>query len=517
MNRYYAYTRVSTTKQGETGVSLQEQRNAIERYARDKGLTIAEWFEEQLTAAKGGRPLFSRMMRDLKLGRASGVVMHKIDRSARNLRDWADLGELVDAGVQVYFSNEPLDLNSRGGRLSADIQAVIASDFIRNLREETKKGFYGRLKQGFYPMPAPLGYLDQGTGKAKVPDSARAPLVSQCFELYLTGAYTIVDLAAEMHQRGLRGKRGQRVGWHAISTILRNYFYAGVIRIAKTGETFQGLHEPIVTVETFRAVQDLLNGKVVRTRVIHDYLFRGLFQCARCSRMIVGERQKGVVYYRCHGKNCSGPMIREDRLQGSVVRALTRLEFTREEMGFIAKVVENTKETDFANHEIAVNAAQASLAQVKARETRLTDAYLDGVIDERAYRERIAALRLERCEVEGTLRELSENPDSLPNWLQEVLERAKSAYLLYRSGTVEEKRQLVKALCSNRVLDPKSPVFMLDSAYQRVADRFKSIDGSPSSTTIRTPEACTSLVFDLTGMFSKEGKGAIRRPARLAA
>jgi len=96
------------------------------------------------------------MLRLLKHGKAAGVVIHKIDRGARNLKDWADLAELIDIGVEVHFANESLDLNTRGGRLSADIQAVVAADFIRNLREETKKGFYGRLKQGLYPICAPI-------------------------------------------------------------------------------------------------------------------------------------------------------------------------------------------------------------------------------------------------------------------------------------------------------------------------------------------------------------------------
>src|SRR5207244_2409004 len=103
----------------------------------------------------------------LRQGRADGVVIHKIDRSARNLKDWADLGELIDGGIQIQFANESLDLHSRGGRLSADIQAVVAADYIRNLREETRKGFYGRLKQGMYPLPAPVGYLDMGKGRVK--------------------------------------------------------------------------------------------------------------------------------------------------------------------------------------------------------------------------------------------------------------------------------------------------------------------------------------------------------------
>jgi DNA invertase Pin-like site-specific DNA recombinase len=146
MERYFGYIRVLTVKQGEQGVSLQEQRDAIARYVERNNLTIMEWFEERETAAKRGRPIFAKMLKLLKRGKASGVIIHKIDRSARNLK--ADLGQLIDEGIDVRFSQESLDLNTRGGRLSADIQAVVAADFIRNLREETRKGFYGRLKQG---------------------------------------------------------------------------------------------------------------------------------------------------------------------------------------------------------------------------------------------------------------------------------------------------------------------------------------------------------------------------------
>ena len=48
------------------------------------------------TAGKRGRPIFGQIMKLLRAGKAAGVVIHKIDRSARNLRDWADIGELID-------------------------------------------------------------------------------------------------------------------------------------------------------------------------------------------------------------------------------------------------------------------------------------------------------------------------------------------------------------------------------------------------------------------------------------
>src|SRR5437763_6814708 len=131
------------------------------------------------------------MLKELKQGNADGVVIHKIDRGARNLKDWADLGELIDQGIEVHFANESLDLHTRGGRLSADIQAVVAADYIRNLREETRKGFYGRIKQGLYPLPAPLGYLDMGKAKPKESDPAKASLVKKTFELYASGNYSL--------------------------------------------------------------------------------------------------------------------------------------------------------------------------------------------------------------------------------------------------------------------------------------------------------------------------------------
>lgn len=68
--------------------------------------------------------------------------MHKIDRGARNLKHWVTIGELMDQGVDVRFVHDNLDMQTRGGRLTAD--------FIRNLRDEVKKGIQGRLRQNLY-------------------------------------------------------------------------------------------------------------------------------------------------------------------------------------------------------------------------------------------------------------------------------------------------------------------------------------------------------------------------------
>ncbi|MDU8914195.1 recombinase family protein, partial [Aestuariicoccus sp. MJ-SS9] len=89
-------------------MSLDAQKDAIQGFAQRQSLTVIKWFEEKQTAAKGGRPVFNQMLSQLRRGRAQGVIIHKIDRSARNLRDWAMFSELPDIGIDVYIATESL-------------------------------------------------------------------------------------------------------------------------------------------------------------------------------------------------------------------------------------------------------------------------------------------------------------------------------------------------------------------------------------------------------------------------
>ena len=245
------------------------------------------------TTAKRGRPVFTQMMKLLKQGKADGVIIHKIDWSAGNLKDWADLGELIDRGIDVHFAHESLDLNSRSGRLSADILAIVVADTIRNLREEIKKGFNGRIKQDLYPWPAPVGYLNMGGGMAKEPDPAKAPLIKKAFELYATGRHNLDTLTEEMCRLGLRNRNGKIVTKNGLSIILNNPFYIGLIRLKSTGETFSGSHQPLITKALFDRVQNILNGKTNTRSIRHDFLFRRLLACKHCGYSLIGETHKG--------------------------------------------------------------------------------------------------------------------------------------------------------------------------------------------------------------------------------
>jgi site-specific DNA recombinase len=480
MKHYFAYTRVSTVRQGEHGVSLQEQKSEIERYARQKGLEISEWFEERETAAKFGRTLFTQLMKRLRKGDANGVVIHKIDRSARNLRDWADIAQLVDDGVEVHFTRESVDMQSSSGRLSADVQAVVAANYIRNLREETIKGLYGRLKQGIYPLPAPLGYLNQGSGKPKTIDPVRGPLIKEAFELYASRTHSHHSLSVEMERRGLRTKGGLKVSKTTLAAILRNTFFYGLISMRKSAQTFAGVHTPLITRELFNEVQDVLDGRAVRPKLqSRSFLFSRLLTCGSCQRSLIGERQKGHVYYRCHRRECAGSTVREEDVDLAFRLLLVRLKLSADELKELDLYLSEKRSAVFEINTEGIAKIELRLGAIRERLTRLTDALLDTAIDRESFDERKKTLLEERLGCEAQLADLRSNTNGRLQRLERFVELVKSAYLLYENGNREEKREVLQTALSNRVVYGKEFDFMLVSSLSAVADTGGAKSGDP--------------------------------------
>jgi len=482
VKQYFAYTRVSTVKQGEHGVSLQEQKSEIERYAQQKGIVISEWFEERETAAKLGRTIFTQMMKRLRNREAVGVVIHKIDRSARNLRDWVDIGQLTDDGIEVHFTREAIDMQSSSGRLSADVQAVVAANYIRNLREETIKGFYGRLKQGIYPLPAPLGYVDEGRGKPKTIDPVRGPLVRLAFQLYASQEYSQYSLAVEMKKRGLRTKSGRTVGKTTLAGVLSNPFYYGLIRIRKGNKSFAGAHQPLITRKLFDAVQDVLHGRAVRSKPqVLEFLYSRLIRCKGCGRSIIGEFQKGHVYYRCHSRTCHGTSVLEEEITEKLADKLSGLKLHPEELKDLDLYLEERRASSGQEQNQRVAEHEIRLAAINERLNRLMDALLDGHVEADLFAERKKTLLSERLECEAEIRELRSNPGQLDSSLLEFVELAKALSLLYEKAEPQEKRQIIRMAMSNCSIEHKTFDFVLKPALSALdlarADQY----GGPSS------------------------------------
>ncbi|WP_300394166.1 recombinase family protein [Henriciella sp.] len=450
MKTCFGYVRVSTVKQGD-GVSLEAQKEAILGFASRNNITVSRWFDEKVTAAKRGRPVFNRMVSELKRHKADGVIFHKIDRSARNFADWARIGDLAEAGIDIHFATESLDFRSRGGRLTADIQAVIAADYIRNLREETIKGIEGRLKQGLYPFKAPIGYLDNGRGRPKTIDPVKGHLVRQLFELYASGQYSLYSLTDEAARIGLRNNWGRPLAKTGIEKILRNPFYVGLMTVPSSGRTYKGVHEPLVSVSLFDDVTAVREGRDNKKSTKHNHVFRGLFRCALCDGAMIPERQKGKVYYRCHERNCATKTIREDRLEAELVQSLKRVKLSETEADKLKALFQDW--LDRKRVEDDTDRAEFELMKIQERLSRLTDMLIDGVIDEEAFQKKRAAIMLDEQRWQEIAARKADNDRNIAV-LDKFLERAKSLVSLYQMADPAMKRELAVFATSNRAVSP---------------------------------------------------------------
>jgi DNA invertase Pin-like site-specific DNA recombinase len=490
MNNYFGYARVSTAKQGE-GVSIDAQKEAISLYAERNGFTICQWFEEVETAAKAGRPVFNDMIKALRKRQAVGLIVHKIDRSARNFRDWARIGELADEGFDIHFATETLDFRSRGGRLSADIQAVIAADYIRNLKEETRKGIDGRLKQGLYPFHAPLGYVNNGGGKVKTLDSARAPLIKELFRLYASGRYSIITLREEMISQGLTNRQGQPPSKRLVEKTLSNPFYCGVMRVGKDRRTFKGIHQPLITTRQFERIQDIKSGRFGKKHTRHDHLYRGLFKCADCRYSMIGERQKGRVYYRCHTQNCKTTSMREDRIEARVSELLADASLSKEATERTVAEVSSWVD-DKIRENVAIQTHEAKLVELDKKLEALTDALLDRLVDKNTFAKRRESLLLDKTRV-GEDAKKARDLVAAPEDVRKFLELIKSITGLYENMDHAEKRSFVETITSNRLVSGKDVKLEPSEWLQPVLDS-RAVSYSaltrPETRRVQQPKDC---------------------------
>ena len=148
------YLRVSSEEQVE-GFSLDAQRRALREFCDGKGWVVAEEYADEGRSARSDqlekRPAFKRLMEDVEAGLLHVVVVHKLDRFARNIRVTFEQFEVLRRHDVAFVSlSEQMDFSSPIGKVILATLAAFAQYYSDNLSHETKKGKAERKAQGLY-------------------------------------------------------------------------------------------------------------------------------------------------------------------------------------------------------------------------------------------------------------------------------------------------------------------------------------------------------------------------------
>lgn len=328
------YVRVSTDEQAEDGYSLEAQERLCRLYAELRSWSVGEvYIDDGYSGRYDKRPALQRLTNDIKAGKVTGVIVHKLDRLARNLHLLLELVNEWDRRNVAFVSvSEQMDFSTPMGRVVLQILGAIAEWYSNNLSLETKKGLAEKARQGGWVGPVPLGY--QRTEAGSIVASIDAPAVQLIFELYASGTHSYISIADELNAKGYRAldwQTGQRsiFGRESIRTILKNKAYAGYVYSGSGSNEHKGNHQPLVDETIWQRCQAIredrtrAGGKVV-TR--EGALLSGLLRCYCCNSPMWyrhGGRSYNLLYYRCagheHRSGCEAPMVRADLIEPQVI------------------------------------------------------------------------------------------------------------------------------------------------------------------------------------------------------
>ena len=334
------YTRVSTDIQAEKEFSsceAQEQKIKYFVESQNDFSVFKVYSDAGYTGANTNRPALQELLNDIKEGKIDLILAYKIDRLTRSPKDFYQLIETFDRfGVDFISITERFDTSTPAGRLLRNIMLTFAQ-FERELTSErTKDKMLERAKKGMCNGGfTPFGY--QRKDKKIFVYEKEARIVERIFETYIE-TKSLSKVYEYLKASDIKNKYGKPFYKTAIAYLLRNPVYTG--RIIHNGQTYQGIHQPIISSDFFELAQEIHKKKLRKNRVFKNHLFGGLVNCADCGAKMTpfysnkisnGKFQKRYYYYRCTStlkndwQSCGTKQVNADRLDRYVLENLERI------------------------------------------------------------------------------------------------------------------------------------------------------------------------------------------------
>jgi site-specific DNA recombinase len=309
-NTCVIYTRVSTEEQTH-GTSLESQLTDCLRIAAARGLTVLESIEDAgLSGTIDERPGLMRAQSLIASGKASVLVVYRLDRLARRLRGVIAIAEGLDRHKGWILTADGNEYgNTFTGRFFLQMLGAMAEMEHRQIVERCQRGREARARQGVQPSRAwsPYGYhiptsqevmrgeylLEELGLYIPVPDQS-ATLLS-IYSQYAAGT-SLRSLATSLTERGIAAPRGGLWTASSLGRLLREPLYRGVA-------SWRGIDIPapaIVPDSLWYEVQERLEaGKWQGGPRLRRYLFSGLVFCPQCGKRMAAAKNGRYVYYRC--------------------------------------------------------------------------------------------------------------------------------------------------------------------------------------------------------------------------
>ena len=407
-----AYARYSSDNQNDA--SIDAQLRAIHDYANQNSISIiGEYIDKAKSATNADREQFQRMIRDAKNKDFDFVIVHKIDRFARNRID--SMGyqyELRKRKVILLSVIENYDTDTPEGALLMGVTESMAEFFSLNLSREIKKGQHeNALKAKHNGGTPPLGYDVDPETNTLIINADEANVVKIIFDM-TQEHYSYNDVANFLNNNGYKTKRGGTFSKNSLHDILRNPKYTGLYFYNRTAKPILGTkvnshkyNDPkdmtlvpggvpaIISQEQFYDVQQILNLRK-QTRAVKQqetYLFTGKIFCGKCGMAYSGNKSTNKhngsahITYRCGGRRkiaeskCKNISVNRDLLEAKVLQYLAEVIFDSKIIPQIVAKYEAAVKKKDETATTALRNMKKELAEIKRKSSNIMDSIESGL------------------------------------------------------------------------------------------------------------------------------------------
>lgn len=408
MKKAAIYARYSSDNQREE--SIDAQIRAIKEFASKNSYKIvAIYTDEAKTATSDDRPNFIKMIKDSNNGLFDAVIVHKLDRFARNRYDSAYYKRaLKQNDVRIISVLENLDDSPESIILESVLEGM-AEYYSANLSREVMKGMRETAYQCKHTGGSPpLGY-DVNTDRYYIVNEYEADIVKMIFDMYSKG-HTYGDILQNLKVKNYKTKKGKEFSKNALTTILKNEKYKGEYVFNKTGQKKNGKRNVF-----FKSEEDIIRipggvpqiidedvWNMVNKRIEDSnksvqasqgakevYLLTSLIECGECGSSMVGNRRfsgrnkKKYVTYECNTrkrtKECTAKDINKELVESIVIDYIQNELLTDKNIEYIAdKTLEQVKHV---NKELpsVINSYKKELSETNKEINNIVNAIAAGM------------------------------------------------------------------------------------------------------------------------------------------
>lgn len=352
------YVRVSTVEQATDGYGLDAQVTRINEYLEFNKYDLSKvriYREEGVSAKSLDRPVIQTLMQDISNGKIETLIVYKLDRLSRSVKDMYSLMQLfLDNDVQFISIVGNIDISSANGRMIFGLLSTIAQWERETISERTQDGLAEKIMQGKYPYRLPYGYK-RDENEYLIINRKEANNIKKIYDFVIEG-YSLEEIRRYLIDNDIIHFKAT----NSISNLIKKEIHKGIFTYKN--QVYYDVAPRIVSDEEWEEANKKISERYKTDINSEKFLFERNLYCIKCGRKlnkeVVNKKHKKYFYYMC--ESCK-KRIGQNKLLNKVVYRL---------------VNQNNKVID----EIMMKEKKDYLDKLRYKQQEFYEAFIDGKV-----------------------------------------------------------------------------------------------------------------------------------------